>query len=107
MSIVIIGGNDRMITQYKETCKAYDCKAKVFTQMQAAMKKKIGTPDLLILFTGTVSHKMTACALSEARRASVSVARSHTSSIAALKDILRQHCVSACGKGDCRCLTRC
>lgn len=36
MSIVIIGGNDRMIYQYKDLCKEYDCRAKVFTQMQGA-----------------------------------------------------------------------
>ena len=36
MSVVIIGGHDRMVSQYKKICKNYNCKAKVFTQMSAA-----------------------------------------------------------------------
>lgn len=33
MSVVVVGGNDRMATRYKDICKEYNCKAKVFTQM--------------------------------------------------------------------------
>ena len=33
MSVVVVGGNDRMATRYKDICKSYNCKAKVFTQM--------------------------------------------------------------------------
>ena len=58
MSIVIVGGHDRMVGQYKKICKSYKCKCKVFTQMEADFGKKIGCPDLLVLFTNTVSHKM-------------------------------------------------
>lgn len=32
------------------------------------MKKKIRAPDLMILFTGTVSHKMVNCAVEEAKK---------------------------------------
>ncbi len=42
MSVVIIGGHDRMVCQYKQICKQFKCKAKVFTQMSAAMSKQIG-----------------------------------------------------------------
>ena len=65
MSVVIVGGHDRMVSQYKKICKSYKCKAKVFTQMSADMDKQIGRPDLLVLFTNTVSHKMIKCALGE------------------------------------------
>ena len=58
MSIVIVGGHDRMVGQYKKISKSYKCKCKVFTQMEADFGKKIGCPDLLVLFTNTVSHKM-------------------------------------------------
>lgn len=67
MSIVIIGGHERMETQYKQICKQYKCKAKVFTKMKTDLKNKIGSPDLLILFTSTVSHKMVHCAVAESR----------------------------------------
>ena len=68
MSIVIVGGNERMVCQYEDICKGYGCKAKVFAKEKGAMKKKIGAPDLMILFTGTVSHKMVNCAVEEERK---------------------------------------
>ena len=92
MSVVIIGGHDRMVSQYKKICKSYKCKAKVFTQMSADMDKQIGRPDLLVLFTNTVSHKMVNCAMCEARRCNTVIARSHSSSLSALQTILEQHC---------------
>lgn len=68
MSVVIIGGNERMERQYQQICKTYGYKAKVFTKEAGSIKRKIGSPDLLILFTNTVSHSMTACALQEAKK---------------------------------------
>ena len=35
MSIVIVGGNDRMATRYQDICKSFHIKSKVFTQMPA------------------------------------------------------------------------
>ena len=92
MSIVIVGGNDKMICRYKEVCKQYNCKAKVFTQMPANFKAQIGRPDLLVLFTHTVSHKMVCSAIQEAEKNDTRIARSHSSSICALKNILDEHC---------------
>ncbi len=90
MSIVIIGGNDCMVCKYKNLCKKYNCRAKVFTQMESNMRNRIGSPDLLVLFTNTVSHKMIRCAVSEAKASNTTVARLHSSSISALKGLLDQ-----------------
>ena len=92
MSIVIVGGHDRMVAQYKKICKSYKCKCKVFTQMEADFSKKIGCPDLLVLFTNTVSHKMVRCAVEEAGRCNADVIRCHTSSKNALEEILENVC---------------
>lgn len=91
MSIVIIGGHERMETQYKQICKKYNCKAKVFTKMRAELRNKIGCPDLMILFTSTASHKMVHCAVAESERSNTIVERSHSSSASALKNILEQY----------------
>ena len=93
MGVVIVGGNDCMTCQYKRLCKEYNCKAKVFTQVPSDFKSKIGSPDLLILFTGTVSHKMVNCALKEAQKSEAIVVRSHSSSSTALKGILEEYAV--------------
>ncbi|WP_409968179.1 DUF2325 domain-containing protein [Bengtsoniella intestinalis] len=87
MSIAIVGGNDRMVRNYKDLCKSYNCKAKVFTQ-PAGIREKIGSPDLLILFTNTVSHKMVAAALAATSLEDHQIVRCHSSSITALKGIL-------------------
>lgn len=65
--------------------------AKVFTKMKTDLKNKIGSPDLLILFTSTVSHKMVHCAVAEAERKNIIVERSHSSSASALNGILEQY----------------
>ena len=88
MSVVIIGGHDRMVCQYKKICKEHKCKAKVFTQMPAKLSSQIGSPDLIILFTDTVSHKMVKCALDGIDDGATRVVRCHTSSGTALSKIL-------------------
>lgn len=97
MSIVIIGGNDRMHQQYKDICKNCGCRAKVFTQMCSGIRSQIGEPDLMILFTNTVSHKMIHCALLEAQRKQITVERCHSSSASALKNIMHKYDCSAHG----------
>ena len=91
MSVVIVGGHDRMVTQYKEICKKHKCKAKVFTQMSADLNKQIGSPGLLVLFTNTVSHKMVKTAVEEAKKSNTEIVRCHTSSASALAEILRPY----------------
>lgn len=91
MSVVIIGGHERMETQYKQICKKYNCKAKVFTKMKTDLSHKIGNPDLMILFTATASHKMVHCAVAEAERTKAKLERSHSSSASALTNILEAY----------------
>jgi len=81
----------RMATQYEDICKCYGCKAKVFCKENGSLKKKMGCPDLLILFTSTVSHKMMTAASQEAKRKNVPIAHVNSSSISALRGCLEQH----------------
>ena len=90
MSVVIVGGNERMERQYKELCEKYRCQAKVYTK-ESGMSGKVGSPDLLVLFTGTMSHKMLQGALCAVKGKPTVVERSHSSSIAALRGILETH----------------
>lgn len=91
MSVVIVGGNERMVRRYQELCRDYRCDAKVFVKMQGTMREQIGRPDLLVLFTGTMSHKMVRCALNGTKGQGTRIARSHSSSMAALRMILEEH----------------
>lgn len=90
MSIVIVGGNECMIRKYRELCEEYRFKAKIYPKMNNGMKN-IGNPDLLVIFTNTMSHKMLRSVQSEIKRQKIQVERSHTSSMSALKNILQKH----------------
>lgn len=93
MSVVVVGGNDRMATRYKEICRSYNCKAKVFTQMPADFENKLGEPDLMVVFTNTCSHKMALSVSRKSEKLSIPVARIHNASVNALKTVLRKYCV--------------
>lgn len=90
MSVVIIGGNERMEHKYKEICESFGCNAKIYTKEKGAIKKKIGTPDLLICFTSTVSHKMVNVAKQESKRGGFPIEHCHSSSSAALTELLKR-----------------
>ena len=68
MSVVIVGGHDRMHCRYKEICKKFGYKCKVFTQCPANFKNQIGSPDIIVVFTGTVAHKMLSTASEKAQK---------------------------------------
>ena len=92
MSVGVVGGNDRMATRYKDICRSYNCKAKVFTQMPSDFENKLGIPDLMVVFTNTCSHKMVNRVNQKSQKHGIPVARSHSASVSALKTILEQHC---------------
>ncbi len=89
MSVVMFGGNKCMERRYLDTCKKYGYKAKVFNKMTGtSMKKQVGSPDMIILFTNSVSHKMAHCAHCEAKRCKACVYRCHDS-LNALENLLQ------------------
>ncbi|MDR1532779.1 MAG: DUF2325 domain-containing protein [Clostridiales bacterium] len=93
MSVVIIGGHDRMACQYKDICKEYKCKAKIYTQHSSNLACMIGHPDLMILFTNPVSHKMIKVAKQHATRSNIALVQSHSGSGSALRNILKANLV--------------
>ena len=95
MSVVIVGGNECMARQYRDLCAEYRCSAKVYPKMKNGLKD-FGSPDLLILFTDTVSHKMVYTALSRLK-SRTTVRRSHSSSLSSLRKLLEEH--TACPEG--------
>ena len=98
MSIAIVGGNECMERVYIDTCRKYGCRAKVYVKSSGDMTRRFGSPDMVILFTTTVSHKMKDIAMAEAKRCNAIVECCHSSSTSALKRIMETYCgkKSAC-----------
>lgn len=78
--------------RYEEICLGCGCSAKVYTKENSAIRKKIGTPDLMVFFTNTVSHKMVTAASQLAKQQGIPIARCHSSSASALTAVLTEHC---------------
>ncbi len=77
-----------MTRQYEKVCRYYGYKAKGFPKENGSFRKQVGNPNLLVLFTNTVSHKMVKTALDVAKKKQIPVERLHSSSIAALDNML-------------------
>lgn len=88
MSIVVVGGHDRMAREYLNLCKKYKFKAKIFTQMKSGLNENIGNPDCIILLTDIVSHKMAQKAKKEAHRKNIPLINHHNSSLNAFEKVL-------------------
>ena len=95
LSIVIVGGHDCMHCQYKQICKKHGCKCKIFTQCPADFQNRIGTPEMIIIFTNTVAHKMLNVASKQAERTGTRIRYVNSSSASALQDVLSRHFQSA------------
>lgn len=92
MSVVIIGGNECMERKYKDICKSYECDVKTFIKpLKGSLKNKIGNPDLMIFFTGCMSHKMVHCALAEVKDSGTAVERAKSASASSLQQILEKY----------------
>ena len=91
MSVVIVGGNECMERRYRELCEQYRCQANIYTKPRGGLKSKLGNPDLMIFFTGTMSHKMLVGALSEIRGKDTKVEYCRSASLSALKTVLERH----------------
>ena len=84
MSVVILGGNECMERRYRELCESYQCQSKIFTKPAGGLRNKLGSPDLTIFFTNTMSHKMV-------QGRGTIIERCHTSSLSALRGILDKY----------------
>lgn len=84
MSIVLIGGHERMKERYATNAKKMGHKMKVMSKMEASFARRIGSPDGIIIFTNTVSHKMVRVTESMAKKNGVPIVKCHTSSQNAL-----------------------
>jgi hypothetical protein len=85
MSILLIGGLDRMHGDYKHVGSKRGHDVKVYTQLPTRFEKVMGEPDGIVLFTGTVSHAMVKTATKLAKSKNIPIIRSHSSSLSALE----------------------
>ena len=88
MSILILGGHEGMEKDYKLMVKERGYKPKIYTTMPSSLKKRIGSPDAIVLFMSTISHSMAEMAVRDAKKKRIPLIKVHNSSISAFEDCL-------------------
>lgn len=91
MSIVILGGNECMERRYRDICAEYSCTSRVFVKPTGTLRHKIGSPDLMIIFTDMISHKAMQNALIEVRGTKTAVEHVRSGSASALRRVLDKY----------------
>ncbi len=104
MSLLVIGGHERMERDYYKLAKSRGYKTKVYTTMSSKVKNSIGSPDAIVIFTSTVSHKMTKTVESQAKKRSIPIIRHKNSSKVAFNQCLEklESCLGNCSEC-CKC----
>ena len=85
MCAVLIGGMDRLCQDYIETARNLGIELKVFTGQGRSLKNRLGTVDMVILFTGAISHSAKNEALQHAKTNNIPVHMLHSSGISSLR----------------------
>lgn len=90
MCVTLIGGIDRLKSDYMAAAHEHGCQLKCISRNERNFVDKIGNPDQMIVFTNKISH--------EAKRKAVQVARSrkiplfmiHSCGVSSLRECLRR-----------------
>lgn len=85
MCAALIGGMDRLRNEYIATAKELGVELKVFTGQERSIRNQLGDLDMMILFTGKVSHAARAEAVKHAKSRGIPMHMVHSSGISALR----------------------
>lgn len=98
MNLVIIGGNEKMKKDYIQLSKNRGYKAKVVLNMSSRIKKSLGSPDAVLIFTSTVSHKLMSSVEVQAKKKDIPIVRTKNNSKFALEQSLNliDECTGKC-----------
>lgn len=89
MSIVLIGGMDRLAVQYQKEAKSRGVNLHIFSQAEQGMGKKIKNADAVVIFTNKVSHRAKNEAFAAAKNSGVPVYMHHACGVCTLRECLK------------------
>lgn len=73
MTILVVGGNERMKRDYINLGKEKGYKTKVILNMSSKALKDFGSPDAVVMFTSTISHKFKTVVETQAKKKNIPV----------------------------------
>jgi hypothetical protein len=92
MSVVLIGGMDRLGGHYLQEARNQGVELRIFSQATIKMATKIKHADAVVIFTNKVSHKARNEALTAAKRQGIPVLMHHACGVCTLRECL--HCLT-------------
>ena len=101
MSIIMVGGMDRLAPHYTAEAKSFGIDLKIFSQPEKGMGDRIGKADAVILFTGKISHRGRREVMAAARKNDIPVMMYHSCGLCTFRECLNGLCSQSglCGKG--------
>ncbi|MDR0540463.1 MAG: DUF2325 domain-containing protein [Spirochaetaceae bacterium] len=97
MSVVLVGGMDRLRREYVNAADSCGVALKVFTGQERTLEKQLGAAqDALILCTGKVSHSARREVMGHACRKNIPVYTVQSAGVCAIR-----RCLEQCRAGQC------
>lgn len=98
MSIVLVGGMDRLGAQYIKEAKKMGMQLQVFSQLEQNMASRIKSADAVVIFTNMISHKARNTAVTMAKESGIPLFMHHACGVCSLRQCLK--CVMVVGRND-------
>lgn len=89
MCVTLVGGMDRLKAEYVAAAKEQGCKLKCIARNERNFVDKIGSPDMLIIFTNKISHEAKRKASDVGRARGIPVRLAHSCGVSTLRDCIR------------------
>lgn len=88
MSVILVGGMDRLGEKYRTEAKRQGMDLRIFSQAENNMAVKIKGADAVVIFTNKVSHHARNEAMAAAKKNGIPVFMHHTCGVCTLRECL-------------------
>ena len=88
MSVILVGGMDRLVEKYRTEAKRQGMDLRIFSQAENNMAVKIKGADAVVIFTNKVSHHARNEAMSAAKKQGIPVFMHHACGVCTLRECL-------------------
>ena len=89
MSIVLVGGMDRLSGQYRKEAERLGMNLRIFSQAEQGMGNKIKNADALVIFTNKISHRAKNEAVSAAKTNGIPLFMHHSCGVCTFRECIK------------------
>ena len=105
MCVALIGGMDRLESDYRSEAVRQGVKLKVFTKAKIGLTASVKGVDAVVVFTGKTSHRIRNEAMKVAKSGCIPVVMCHSCGVSSLRECLGQLVSQSAGPWSLNCGT--